>query len=266
MAGRPIESGKVYIIGAGPGDAELVTVRGMRIIRQADVILYADSLVSEALFSDLKPGAEVLKSSGMHLEEMVACMVERARAGQVVARVHSGDPSVYGAVWEQIHLFKRHGVPFEIVPGVSAAFAAAAAVGAELTVPEVSQTVIFTRTPGRASRMPEGAELREVAKIPATLAIFLSAALVHRVVSELRLAGLDEATPVVVAERVSWPDERIFHTTLKDLERTIKSNKITRQAMILVGRALDRELLETGAVPSRLYDKTYSHLFRRAKG
>ncbi|OYD09152.1 precorrin-4 C(11)-methyltransferase [Paludifilum halophilum] len=258
-----MERGTVYLIGAGPGDAELITLRGSRILRQADWILYASSLVSEELFEEVKPEARLLSSAEMHLDEIVTAMVEQARKGRVVARVHSGDPSIYGAILEQVVRLRREGIPFEIIPGVSAAFAAAARIGSELTVPEISQTVVFTRTGGRASPLPPGGELRKWARDSATLALFLSAALVDRVVAELREAGMAEDTPVVIAEKVTWPEEQVIHTTLAELSREMRAAKITRQAMILVGRALDPSLLESGEHRSRLYDPGHTHLFRK---
>ncbi|PTX64571.1 precorrin-4/cobalt-precorrin-4 C11-methyltransferase [Melghirimyces profundicolus] len=258
---QPVKRGVVHLIGAGPGDPELITVRGWNILKEADVVLYAGSLVSKELVEAARPGAEKISSADLHLDEMVEIMVEAARKNQVVARVHSGDPTVYGAILEQVARLRKHGIPFEIVPGVCSAFAAAARVGAELTVPEVSQTVILTRTGGRASPVPEGAELRELARHPATLAIFLSAARIHKVAGELREAGLPEETPVVVAEKVTWPGERVIRTTLARLESRIREAGITRHAMILVGKALDPG--EAGeSHRSRLYDPEYAHLFR----
>lgn len=264
MGKKSVRGGVVYLIGAGPGDAELITVRGLNIMQKADLILYAGSLVSEELVAEACPDARKISSSNLHLDEMMEIMIEAAKQGQVVARVHSGDPSIYGAILEQVARLRQHRIPFEIVPGVCSAFAAAARVGAELTVPEVSQTVIFTRTSGRASPVPEGAELRELARHPATLAVFLSAARIRKVAQELREAGLPKETPVVVAEKVSWPDERIFHTTLAELEDRVREAGITRHAMILVGQALAPEVGDEEDCRSRLYDPGYAHLFRRS--
>lgn len=258
-----IDGGKVYFVGAGPGAPDLITVRGHRILCEADLVLYAASLVSEDLVKEAKPQARIVQSSDLHLEQIAAVMVEAAQSGQVVIRLHSGDPSVYGAILEQMALLRKAGVPFEIVPGVSSAFAAAAMAEAELTVPGVSQTVILTRTGGRASPVPIGAELGQLARHPATLAIFLSATLTGDVVKELKAAGLGDDTPVVVAVRATWPDERMARTTLGGLPKTMRALKAGRQAMILVGPALDPDLMENGPPASRLYEKTYTHLFRR---
>lgn len=258
-----IEGGKVYFVGAGPGAPDLITVRGRRILRAADLVLYAASLVSEDLIKEAKPQARILQSSDLHLEQIVAVMVEAAQSGQVVIRLHSGDPTVYGAILEQMAFLRKASIPFEIVPGVSSAFAAAAMAEVELTVPGMSQTVILTRTGGRASPVPLGAELSQLARHPATLAIFLSAALTGEVVRELRAAGLGDDTPVVVAVRATWPDERMARTTLGGLAQTMRMLKAGRQAMILVGSAMDPDLITDGPPTSRLYEKTYTHLFRR---
>jgi precorrin-4/cobalt-precorrin-4 C11-methyltransferase len=255
-------SGRVVFVGAGPGDPELITVRGQRMLRAADVVVWAASLVHPALLREARPDAEIVSSSDRHLGEIVDLMVDRASAGRLVVRLHSGDPSVYGAVLEQMVALRRAGVPFEVVPGVSSLFAAAARLPAELTVPGISQTVILTRTAGRASPLPPGAELAAVARHPATLAIFLSAALVPRVVRELREAGVADDIPAVVAVRVGWPDEQILRTTVGELAATVRAARVHRQALILVGRALDPALLDGGAPASRLYDPTFRHLFR----
>lgn len=260
-----IEAGKVYIIGAGPGDPELITVRGDHILRAADVIIYAGSLVSPELLTIARPEAQVLDSRSMHLEDVVSRMIAAARAGHIVARLQSGDPSIYGAMLEQIARLKTAGVPFEIVPGVSSVFAAAARLGAELTVPEVSQTVIFTRAQGRASSLPQGAGLKELARIPATLAIFLSAALAKDVVGDLLAGGMAADTPVAVVARATWPDEEIFWSTVGTLRTDLRNRRIRRQALFLVGPALTA--LKEAMLPpaSRLYDRSYTHMFRRGE-
>jgi len=258
-------TGKVWFVGAGPGDPDLITVKGLRIIQEADVVVYTDSLVSEALIARARPDAEVLKSAGMTLEEIVAVLVDRARAGKAVARVHTGDPSVFGAVLEQIVALEREGIPYEIVPGVSAVFAAAAAARVELTVPEVCQTVILTRVEGRTP-MPKGERLRDLARHGGTLALFLSAALTKAVTAELRAAGWRDDTPVVVVYKATWPDERIIRTTLGELDAAVRRAGIRSHAMILAGQALDPALARSGAFRSRLYDPAFTHGFRKGKG
>jgi precorrin-4/cobalt-precorrin-4 C11-methyltransferase len=183
-----VPDGRVYFIGAGPGDPELLTLRASRVLREADVILYADSLVSPVITQFAKPGATVQGTSGLHLEAIVAKMVAAVRAGQIVARVHSGDPTVYGAIHEQMVRLREAGVSYEIIPGVSSVFAAAARLGVECTVPEVVQTLILARCAGRTP-MPEKENLRNLAAHQATLGLFLSASHLEEVVAELTAGG-----------------------------------------------------------------------------
>ncbi|MGG0480908.1 precorrin-4 C(11)-methyltransferase [Priestia megaterium] len=252
---------KLYIIGAGPGDPDLITVKGLKLLQQADVVLYADSLVSQELVAKSKPGAEVLKTAGMHLEEMVGTMLERMREGKMVVRVHTGDPAMYGAIMEQMVLLKREGVDIEIVPGVSSVFAAAAAAEAELTIPNLTQTVILTRAEGRTP-VPEFEKLTDLAKHKCTIALFLSATLTKKVMKEFINAGWSEDTPVVVVYKATWPDEKIVRTTVKDLDDAMRTNGIRKQAMILAGWALDPHIHDKD-YRSKLYDKTFTHGFRR---
>lgn len=254
---------KLYIVGAGPGDPDLITVKGLKLLQQADVVLYTDSLVSDELAAKAKPGAEVLQSSGMALEEMVELMVDRVRQGKTVVRLHTGDPSVYGATMEQIALLKQAGIDVEIVPGVSSVFAAAAALGAELTIPELTQTLILTRAEGRTP-VPEREKLRALAEHHCTIALFLSATLTKKVVRELTEAGWSEDTPVAVVQRASWPDQVIVRTTLKHLDEEMGKHGIRSHAMILAGWALDPAIHEkSGQHRSKLYDKTFTHGYRK---
>lgn len=256
---------KVYIVGAGPGDPDLITVKGLKLLQQADVVLYTDSLVSEALIDRARPDAEKLQSAGMTLEEMVAVMTDRVRQGKLVVRVHTGDPSVFGAILEQIVLLQQEGIACEIVPGVSSVFAAAAAVGAELTVPELTQTLIITRTEGRTP-MPDREQLRDLASHHCTLALFLSATLTKKIVRELTEAGWSGETPVAVVQRASWPDQLIIRTTLERLDEDMRANGIRSHAMILAGWALDPELKHKDAHRSKLYDASFTHRFRKGGG
>jgi len=253
---------KLYIVGAGPGDPDLITVKGLKLLQQADVVLYTDSLVNDQLVAQASPHAEVLQSSGMALEELVQVMAERIRAGKMVVRLHTGDPSVYGAILEQIALLKREGIETEIVPGVSSVFAAAAALGAELTVPELTQTLILTRAEGRTP-VPEREKLRDLARHHCTIALFLSATLTKKVVRELTEAGWSEDTPVAVVQRASWPDQTIIRTTLKHLDEEMGKHGIRSHAMILAGWALDPQIHEKDEYRSRLYDKTFTHGYRK---
>ncbi|MCL4367580.1 MAG: precorrin-4 C(11)-methyltransferase [Actinobacteria bacterium] len=251
----------VYFIGAGPGALDLMTVRAQRIIQSADLILYADSLVNEEVGTLAKPGAEVVGSSGLTLDEIVSRMVEAARVGRVVARVHSGDPSIYGAIREQMVALAAAGIRYAVVPGVSSLFGAAAELGVELTVPEVSQTIIITRAEGRTP-VPDTQRLRDLASHRATLAIYLSAGMIERVVAELRDGGYPEETPVAVVYRATWPDQRILRGTISDIAATVRAAGITRQALILVGEAL--RPIEEGepTAASLLYDPSFGHGYR----
>jgi precorrin-4/cobalt-precorrin-4 C11-methyltransferase len=239
----------------------LITVKGLKLLQEADVVLYADSLVSEELVNKAKPGAEILKTAGMHLEEMVSVMVERIRQGKKVVRLHTGDPAVYGAIMEQISLLKKEGIAVEIIPGVSSVFAAAAAAEAELTIPDLTQTVILTRTEGRTP-VPDSEKLRDLAAHRCTIALFLSATLTKKVVKELLEAGWSKDTPVVVVYKATWPDEKIVRTTVGELDEAMRANGIRSQAMILAGWALD-ENIHNKEYRSKLYDKHFSHGFRR---
>lgn len=252
----------IYIVGSGPGDPDLITVKGLKILQQADVVMYTDSLVSEELIKNAKADAEVVKTAGMHLQEMVDFMVERVNAGKVVARMHTGDPAMYGATMEQVALLKKEGIGYKIIPGVSSVFASAAAVGAELTVPDLTQTLILTRAEGRTP-VPEFEKLRDLAKHHSTIALFLSATLTKKIVKELQDAGWSDDTPIAVVQRATWPDEKIVRTTLVNLDEDMRKNGIRKHAMILAGWALDPSILEKDEYRSKLYDKTFTHGFRK---
>lgn len=253
---------KLYIVGAGPGDPDLITVKGLKLLQQADVVMYTDSLVNDELVAKAKDGAEILKSSGMALEEMVETIVDRLKQGKTVVRLHTGDPAVYGATMEQVALLKKHGVGYEIVPGVSSVFASAAAVGAELTIPDLTQTLILTRAEGRTP-VPDREKLQDLASHHCTLALFLSATLTKKVVKELVAAGWSEDTPVAVVQRATWPDQVIVRTTLRNLDEDMRANGIRSHAMILAGWALDPDIHEKDEYRSKLYDKEFTHGFRK---
>ncbi|GFZ99201.1 cobalt-precorrin-4 C(11)-methyltransferase [Paenibacillus marchantiophytorum] len=253
---------KLYIIGAGPGDPDLITVKGLKLLQQADVVMYTDSLVNEELIAKAKPEAEVLKSSGMDLAEMVGIIVDRLKEGKMVVRVHTGDPAMFGATMEQIALLRKENIGYEIVPGVSSVFASAAAVGAELTIPDLTQTVILTRAEGRTP-VPELEKLRDLAAHHCTIALFLSATLIKKVVSEFVEAGWSEETPVAVVQRATWPDQLIVRTTVGQLEEDMRKHGIRSHAMILAGWALDPEIHGKEEYRSKLYDKSFTHRFRR---
>lgn len=251
-------SKKVYFIGAGPGDPELITLKGRRLIERADVIIYAGSLVNPALFEGIK--AEVFDSSGMTLDEMVRIMKDSVDNGRTVVRLHTGDTSLYSAISEQIERLRELNIKYEIIPGVSSAMAGAAILGQELTIPEISQTVIFTRMEGRTP-VPETERLRELAKHRSTMVIFLSVGLIEKVRDEL-LEGYPEDTPVVVIERASWPDERVIRGRLKDLAEIVREAGIRKTALIYIGEALRASEISLKK-ESKLYNKDFRHGYRR---
>jgi precorrin-4/cobalt-precorrin-4 C11-methyltransferase len=249
---------KVYFIGAGPGDPELITMKGHRLIQQADIIIYAGSLVNPEVLAGRKPNARVFNSAGMTLEEVIAVMEAAARDNQIVARVHTGDPSIYGAIREQMDRLDQMSIDYEVIPGVSSFVASAAALKKELTLPDVSQTVILTRLEGRTP-VPETEALGALAAHGATMAIFLSVHMIDQVVQEL-LTGYSEDTPVAVVQRASWEDEKIVIGTLKTISDQVQRAGIKKTAQILVGHFLgDQYSL------SKLYDSQFSHEYRSSK-
>lgn len=251
----------IYFVGAGPGDPDLITVKGKRLVAEADRIVYAGSLVPEALLEGRKPDARIFNSASMTLAETHALLAEGYRAGERVVRLHTGDPALYGAIQEQIDLLDEEGIPYAVVPGVSAVFAAAAALSRELTVPEVSQTVILTRMAGRTP-VPERESLASLATHRATLAIYLSIQNIDKVSEELS-ASYPPETPVAVAYRVGWPDQAFVRGTLADIAGKVKEAGIRRQAIILIGEAFG-ERSEKNAPRSKLYDGSFEHGFRQA--
>ncbi|WP_028224134.1 precorrin-4 C(11)-methyltransferase [Paraburkholderia ferrariae] len=236
----------VFFIGAGPGDPELITVKGQRLVRSCPVILYAGSLVPPAVLEGHR-AAQVVDTAPLTLDEIVALLHEAHRHGRDVARVHSGDPSLYGAIGEQIRRLRELGIPYEIVPGVTATAACAAALGCELTLPGVSQTLILTRYATKTA-MPEGEQLGDLARHRATLAIHLGVRHLARIVGELR-PHYGEACPVAVIYRASWPDEERVTGTLADIVEKVRATDIERTALILVGDVLAAE----GFADSTLY-------------
>jgi precorrin-4/cobalt-precorrin-4 C11-methyltransferase len=249
----------VYFIGAGPGDPDLLTLRGRRLIERCPVCLYAGSLVPKEIIACASPDATVINTAELHLDQIIARMAEAHAAGQDVARVHSGDPTLYGAIAEQMRRLDELSIPYEIVPGVSSFTAAAAALGVELTPAGANQTVILTRAPGRTG-VPENEQLAELARHRVGLVLFLSAAQVPAVVEAL-LPHYGADAPVAVAYRVSWPDQVILRCTLATLAEQMKAAKITLTALILIGPMLESDRAKN----SRLYDREYSHKFRRGE-
>lgn len=234
----PDSQGIVTFIGAGPGDPELLTLKARRLIAEADVVIYAGSLVNAEVLAHARPDAALHDSAGMPLDEQIEVMVAAAAQGQRVARLHTGDPAIYGATFEQMRRLAAAGVPYRVVPGVSSAFAAAAALGVELTVPGGTQTVIFSRLAGRTP-VPDSEALADLAAHRSSMVLFLSAGMVGRVVEVLREAGYAEETPIAVAFRVTWPDERIVRGTLADIAGKVEAAEVTHHALIVVSPALD---------------------------
>ncbi|MFA5111943.1 MAG: precorrin-4 C(11)-methyltransferase [Desulfobaccales bacterium] len=249
----------VIFVGAGPGDPELITVKGQKALAQADLILYAGSLVNPAVLEWAGPAAKLIDTAPLNLEEIVDLMMAGHRQGKRVVRVHSGDPALFGAIQEQLEVLEREEIPCLVIPGVTAAFAAAAALAQELTLPEVTQTVILTRAAGRTP-VPDGEALRELARHGSTLVIYLSIKLIDAVVAEL-MPSYGPETPVVVAYRVSWPEQRFIRGTLGNIANLAKDAGIDRQALILVGPALAAREGELRA-RSKLYDQDFTHGFR----
>lgn len=243
----------VYFIGAGPGDPELLTLKGRRLLDAADLIIFAGSLVNPALLTGLR--AEIHDSAGLHLEEIVTLMVTAQRAQRRVVRLHTGDPAIFGAIKEQMVALDRAEVPYEVVPGVSSMAATAAALKSELTLPEVSQTVIITRQAGRTP-VPEREGLTALASHQATMMIFLSAGLIEQVVVELLAGGYPAATPVAVVEKASWPEERVVRGDLVTIVQLVQEAGIRKTAIIAVGQAFaEGEMMAV----SKLYDKGFTH-------
>jgi len=247
----------VHFIGAGPGAPDLITVRGLRLIERCPICLFAGSLVPREIVAAAPPDAKIIDTAPLTLDEIIAEIAAAHRQGVDIARVHSGDPSLYGAIAEQIRRLEALGIPYDVTPGVPAFAAAAAALRRELTLPAVAQTVILTRTATRSSEMPDGESLDRFAATGATLAIHLSIANLARVVRDL-LPFYGGACPAVVAYRVSWPDELLIRGTLADIRDRVKRAGITRTALILVGPALGGE----GGVDSQLYAADHHHLMR----
>ena len=250
----------VHFIGAGPGAADLITVRGLDLIRRCPVCLYAGSLVPEDIVAAAPENARVLDTAPMTLEEIIREMETANARGYDVARVHSGDPSLYGAIAEQMRALDERNIAYDVTPGVPAFAAAAAALKSELTLPEIAQTVILTRTSGKASRMPERESLEVLGQSGATLAIHLSVRNLKTVERELA-PHYGANCPVVVVYRASWPDQQIIKGTLSDIWRKVREAKITRTALVLVGPVLgDRDFRD-----SALYDAAHEHILRNRK-
>ncbi|WP_437307362.1 precorrin-4 C(11)-methyltransferase [Sorangium sp. So ce388] len=250
---------RVYIIGAGPGDPGLITVRGAELVARCPVVMYTGSLVPREIVATARPDARVIDSAGMTLDQIVEVFVEARDAGHDVARVHTGDPVLFGSTAEQMRRMAELGIPYEIIPGVSSFTAAAAALGRELTLPELSQTVILTRAEGRTP-VPPAERLEELARHQATLCLFLSITLLKDV-TEALIPSYGADCPVAVVHKASCADQKIVTGTLADIREKVRAEGIKSQSMILVGRVLT----STDFADSRLYDPEFSHKFRKAE-
>jgi precorrin-4/cobalt-precorrin-4 C11-methyltransferase len=246
----------VYFVGAGPGNKELITVRGMKLICLADCVIYAGSLVNPELLEYAKAGCEFYNSAKMTLEEVMEIMLKNEQAGLVTVRLHTGDPSLYGAIREQIDMLKKNGIPCEVIPGVSSFAGAAAALGVEYTLPGISQTVILTRMEGRTP-VPERESILHLAKIRASMAIFLSGSMLEELSIKLIEGGYPKDTPAAIVYKATWPDEKIIRTTIEGLPDAGAKGNISKTAIILVGDFLGKEYER-----SFLYNPEFSHGYR----
>jgi len=262
MAVADLQPGQVLFVGAGPGDPELITVKGLKALQRAEVVVYAGSLVNPALLDECPQGCDIHDSAPLNLDQVLAILIAGCRAGKRVVRLHTGDPALYGAIQEQMEALAAAGISYAVIPGVTAVFAAAASLKQELTLPGVSQTLVLTRLAGRTP-VPEREQLRRLAANGGTIALYLSVGMMQPLVEEL-LAGkvFTERTPVAVVSRASWPDERMVEGTLADICAQVAAAGIQRQALVLVGEVLTAR---RQGVPekSKLYDPDFSHGYRR---
>lgn len=246
----------VHFIGAGPGAADLITVRGTKLLGEADVIIYAGSLVNPALLEYKKPGCAVYDSAGMTLEEVISVMAGAQAEGKHIVRLHTGDPSLYGAIREQMDALDGQGIPYDVTPGVSSFSGAAAALEAEYTLPGVSQSVIITRMAGRTP-VPEGEELRKMASHGCTMVLFLSTGLLEEAERELMAGGYAPDTPAAIVYKATWPEQRVYRCTVSTLARTAQEHGVTKTALITVGGFLGNPYER-----SKLYDPGFTHGYR----
>lgn len=248
----------ISFVGAGPGAADLITVRGLHLLKQADVVVYAGSLVNEALLENCKQGCEIHNSAKMTLEQVLDVMIPADQAGKKVVRLHTGDPCVFGAHREQMDALDAAGVSYEVCPGVSSFCGAAAALRAEYTLPGVSQTVILSRMEGRTP-VPEREQIEQLAAHGATMVLFLSAGMTDGLQKRLLAGGYAADTPAAIVYKASWPDEKVVRTTVAGLSEAAKEHKIEKTALIIVGACLGDQYDR-----SKLYDPTFSTAFREA--
>lgn len=248
----------VHFVGAGPGAEDLITVRGQRLLQEADIIIYAGSLVNPGLLKNAKEGCKIYDSAYMTLDEVLNVIFEAEEKGLMTVRLHTGDPSIYGAIKEQMDGLDTKNIEYDVCPGVSSMSGVASALKVEYTLPDVSQTIIITRAEGR-TEVPEKESLKSMACHKATMLLFLSSSLADKVKADLIEGGYEPTTPVAVVYKATWPDQRILHTTLENLPEDMKKESITKTAMIVVGHVLNSDYKL-----SKLYDPTFSTEFREA--
>lgn len=247
----------VHFVGAGPGAVDLITVRGLRYLQQADVIVYAGSLVNPELLKEAKADCKIYNSAYMTLEEVIAVMEEAEREELLTVRLHTGDPSIYGAIREQMDELEKRKIPFSVCPGVSSMFGVAAALQIEYTLPEVSQSVIICREEGKTP-VPERESLQELARHQSTMILFLSSGLANKVKKDLMAGGYPSDTPVAVVYKATWPEEKILHTTVECLPEDMEREHIQKTALIIVGNVLGKDYAK-----SKLYDASFTTEYRR---
>lgn len=249
----------VYFIGAGPGAVDLITVRGAELLKKADLIIYAGSLVNPELLKYAKQDCEIFNSAKMTLEEIIEVFVSRYSPEKIMVRLHTGDPSIYGAIKEQMDMLDEHKIGYLVVPGVSSFCGAAAALNVEYTLPNVSQTVILSRMEGRTP-VPADEEISKLASHKASLVLFLTSSLIGQLSDKLLIGGYKVTTPAAIVYKATWPDQKIIKTTVGDLAKSAQENNITKTALILIG-----DFLSCKYERSRLYNKTFTHQFRKAR-
>ena len=249
----------VFFVGCGPGDPDLITVKAKKLIQKADVVVYSGSLIPQPILKLCKKG-KLHDAAKLVREEIFDLLYQNAKKDKLVVRLHDGDPSIYGAIKEQIDNLEKKGIKSIVIPGVTAFLASAAALGMQLTLPGVTQTIIVTRAESR-TKVPKREKISELAKHKATLIFYLSIQLISKLVTEAIAGGYKKSTPVAVVYRASWPDQKIIKGTLGDIAKKIKEEKITRTAIVIISDVIDPETYEY----SKLYDKEFSHGYRKAK-
>lgn len=248
----------ITFVGAGPGAPDLITLRGHHALTQADIVIYAGSLVNPKLLEVTKPGCQIYNSAHMTLEQVLEVMKEGAEKGLEIVRLHTGDPCIYGAIREQMDQLDGLGLSYQVVPGVSSFLGAAAALKAEFTLPDVSQTVILTRMEGRTP-VPEAESIQSLAVHKATMVIFLSTGMLEALSQRLTEGGYEPDTPAAIVYKATWPEEKVIHTTVKELAQAAQAQDVSKTALILVGGFLGQDYSR-----SKLYDPGFSHEFREA--